>query len=252
MQKHFPGMNPWLEGHLWPDVHQSLAYMIKKILSKQVRPKYAVALNVYTVEDTMPSEDVGIVYPDAGIYKVDKVEEPTAIYGQFTPPTIVVENRAKVEVKIPTVEIVDTQNNQLITAIEILSYVNKRNPGLKKYRKKRIKLQESGVHLLEVDLLRRGIRPYDFSSMPKSHYYTTLLRAGTFKMELWAMSVMDELPIVPVPLKSGDKDAVLDLGKAFKTICADSEYDLLIDYNKIPPPPEFEGYYESWVKNKIG
>ncbi len=52
MHSPFPGMDPYLEGHLWPDVHQSLAYIIKKYLIPQVRPKYAVTLNVYTIEDT--------------------------------------------------------------------------------------------------------------------------------------------------------------------------------------------------------
>lgn len=44
--------------------------------------------------------------------------------------------------------------NSVITSIEILSPVNKREPGLTAYQRKRLQLHNAGVHLLELDLLR--------------------------------------------------------------------------------------------------
>ena len=32
MPSPFPGMDPYLEGHLWPDVHSGLAFVIKEQL----------------------------------------------------------------------------------------------------------------------------------------------------------------------------------------------------------------------------
>lgn len=52
MQSPFPGMDPFLEGHLWPDFHQTLATYIKAHLVPQVSPKYLVQTVVYTVSDT--------------------------------------------------------------------------------------------------------------------------------------------------------------------------------------------------------
>lgn len=203
----FPGMDPYLEGHLWPDVRLGLAFVIKEQLVPKVSPNYLVQTETYTVKDTFPEEDVGIMYPDIEIlHKTKQVKEPEEAYQSSsiiipTPPTISVSSISAIEVRIPVLEIRDQKSNQLITAIEILSPVNKRNPGLKPYRKKRIKLLESGVHLLEIDLLRRGKRPFIFPNTPKAHYWITLVRAETAKTDIWAFNIQDQLPIVPIPLK---------------------------------------------------
>jgi len=42
MASPFPGMDPYLEGHLWPDVHSALASKIRQLLAPQVRPRYVV------------------------------------------------------------------------------------------------------------------------------------------------------------------------------------------------------------------
>ena len=47
----------------------------------------------------------------------------------LTPTTVVIPATTPIRVRIPEIEIRDIQNNQLITAIEILSPVNKRKPG---------------------------------------------------------------------------------------------------------------------------
>ncbi len=187
------------------------------------------------------------MYPDVEVFKV---KEPAVHYGQLTPPTLVVSAYEKVEVKIPVVEIKDRESNQLITAIEILSPVNKRKPGLNKYREKRQRLHSDGVHLLEIDLIRRGTRPFVYKGLPPAHYFVMLLRAGTAKSEIWAMTIRDKLPVVPVPLKTPDKDVVLDLGKVFQEIYSDSEYALMVNYEVDPSLPTFDSYERGWI-NKI-
>ena len=81
MNSPFPGMDPWLEGHVWPDLHHDLATKFKEQLVSQVVPKYFVRIETYTVEDTHPYEDVGIMYPDVEILRkksvrTDIVAEP--------------------------------------------------------------------------------------------------------------------------------------------------------------------------------
>ena len=46
MPSPFPGMVPYLEGYLWPDVHQALAGKIRQQLTPLVRPRYAVRLGI--------------------------------------------------------------------------------------------------------------------------------------------------------------------------------------------------------------
>ena len=244
MTSPFPGMDPYLEGYLWPDVHNSLAFVIKELLGPQIRPKYVARTELYTVEDTTPEEDVGIMYPDVEVLKRKKESReipkpPSETVVEISPATISIPATKMVEVRLPFIEIHDREKNQLITAIEILSPVNKRKPGLKPYREKRESLHEAGVHLLEIDLLRRGTRPFNHPYLPRNHYLVTLTRAGRRKTDVWGFDVEDKLPVIPVPLKEPDSDVPLNLGKALKLIYERSLYDLSIDYTQLPPPPAF-------------
>jgi hypothetical protein len=59
----FPGMNPYLEGYLFPDLHNALASRIRALLSPLLRPRYAVRLEIYTVQDTNPGEESVLSIP---------------------------------------------------------------------------------------------------------------------------------------------------------------------------------------------
>lgn len=201
MTSPFPGMDPFLEGYLWPDVHNRLANVIAEVLAPQISPKYVARIKIEAIE-----------------------------------------------VRIPVVEIRDRGKNQLITAIEILSPVNKRKPGLAPYRQKRQSLHAAGVHLLEIDLLRRGTRPLDHPLLPAQHYIISLLRAKSDKTDVWAFDVKDMLPTVPVPLQETDADAVLNLGEAMNIIYERSLYNLSIDYSGSPPKPAFSEDELDWMK----
>ena len=64
MPSRFPGMDPYLEGHLWPDVYQALASKIRQQLAPRLKPRYVARLAVYVVEDVVPEAEVGLMYPD--------------------------------------------------------------------------------------------------------------------------------------------------------------------------------------------
>lgn len=243
-------MDPYLEGHLWPDVHDSLAYLIKVQLAPRLGPQYVVHLHNYTVEDTSPDEDIGILYPNVEVFhKPDAVQEPAVSYGvKTTPESMILPDIKPVEVRIPVVEIRDRKHNKLITAIEILSPVNKRNPGLQPYREKRLRLHYAGVHLVEIDLLRRGERPITHPYLPKSHYLVTLIRGGVGKTQVWAVDVKGQLPIIPIPLKHPDADISLDLGQALKDLYEQRQFEKSIDYSEMPPPPAFSEEDLAWMR----
>lgn len=253
MKSPFPGMDPFLEGYLWPDVHTELAGAIKSLLAPQLAPKYVARLNTYTVDDATPESEIGIMYPDVAIFKQNQtLKEPEVLYesaeANISEPTLTIPSNKSIEVNIPVVEIRDVAKNRLITAIEILSPVNKRKPGLEVYREKRQDLHRSGVHLLELDLLRRGTRPFVHPRLPKADYLAMLLRVGTQRTEVWAWNLPDPLPVLPVPLAGSDPDVRLDLKQALDIIYARSLYHLSIDYAQAPPPPELSEETKDWLK----
>ncbi|NES73118.1 MAG: DUF4058 family protein, partial [Okeania sp. SIO2D1] len=106
----------------------------------QLRPRYAARLEVYVVEDSFPESEVGILYPDVKIMqlrqaKIADIPPGTSGATALTPP-LSLPIFQPVPVRLSNVEIRDTAQNVLVTCIEVLSPVNKREPGLTNYRQK--------------------------------------------------------------------------------------------------------------------
>lgn len=257
MPSPFPGMDPYLEGYLWSDVHNALANKIRQMLVPLLRPRYTARLEVYLVEDTSPESEIGILYPDVEVLQVQPTEASrqtgSASQGATatTPALLTLPLLLPVEVRIPTIEIRDTAQNRLISCIEILSPVNKREPGLSEYRRKRQRLYQANVHLIEIDLLRRCARPYNHPRLPAVPYLVTLTRAHSGVVEVWAIALGDELPTLPVPLQAPDEAVPLDLGAALRAIYDEAAYDLSIDYRQPPPPPAFSELDMEWLRSQI-
>ena len=114
-----------------------------------------------------------------------------------------------------------------------------------------MRLHYAGVHLLEIDLLRRGERPMEHPFLPKAHYIVSLVRAGIGKAQIWAMNIKDPLPVVPIPLKHPDEDNFLDLDEAFKDLYQQGVFEKSIDYTEMPPPPAFTEEEIQWI-NGLG
>jgi len=148
-----------------------------------------------------------------------------------TPAQLTLPVLQPVEVRVPTVEIRDTALNVLVTCIEILSPVNKREPGLTGYRQKRQRLYQAGVNLIELDLLRRGSRPFNHPRLPSVPYLIELTRAQSGMVDVWTLELPDRLPVIPVPLRQPDPDVPLDLDT--------------------PPPPPLSESDALWLENLL-
>jgi hypothetical protein len=259
MPSPFPGMDPYLEGYVWPDVHHSLASQIRDQLNPHLRPRYVARIEIQMVVDESPQSEIGILYPDVEIVRSQR-NVPTrlpagggVLVAEAPAPTAasVLVELPEIEVRLASVEIYDTAQNQLVTAIEILSPVNKREPGISKYRAKWWELRRAGVHILEIDLLRRGQRPLVHARIPDSPYRVTLVRAGSSAVHAWAIQLSEPLPVLPVPLTAPDADVLLDLGLALRSIYDRAAYDLSIDYSAPPPPPEFPADELAWIEAQV-
>lgn len=253
MPSPFPGMDPYLEGYLWPDVHSALASKIRQHLTPLLRPKYAARLEVYLAEDPFPEGEIGILYPDVEVVETPPRQRPASPPSgstlTITPPTLALPVTQAVQVRLISVEIRDTANNKLIASIEILSPVNKREPGLTTYRKKRQRLYQANVHLLELDLLRRGTRPFAQPRLPDVPYCIALTRAQAKQIEIWPVDLPTPLPVVPIPLQASDPDVPLNLQAALTDIYEEAAYDLTLNYSEVPPPPVFADADAKWMRS---
>ncbi len=255
MSSPFPGMDPYLEGYLWPDVHHRLATQISDQLMPLLRPRYVARIEVQMVTDETPEAEIGILYPDVEIVRSPLAtfrERPswssTLVAPPVTTPATSSVPLVEFEVRVATVEIRDVAQNQLITSIEILSPVNKREPGRTKYRDKLRRLYAAGVNIVEIDLLRRGQRSFTYPRTPASAYRISLTRAKAKSADLWSIQLDHPLPVIPIPLRVPDAEIPFDLGFAFSTIYEKAAYDLTVDYSDSPPPPALSLQEKQWVE----
>ncbi len=249
-------MDPYLEGYLWPDVHSALASQMRRQLTPLLCPKYTARLEIYLTEDPFPEGEIGILYPDVQVLEAaQKSLQSSSESGSgmtMTQPTLTLPVIQATQVRLTSLEIRDTAHNQLITCIEIISPVNKREPGLTSYHHKRQRLYQANVHLLEIDLIRRGARPFNHPRLPQAPYCIALTRSQSNQMEIWAIELSTPLPTVPVPLKAPDADVPLDLQAALDQVYVEAAYELSLDYTQEPPPPAFSVAERDWIQALLG
>jgi hypothetical protein len=254
-------MDPYLEGHLWTDVHHALADEIRRRLAAQLRPRYVARLATRYVAETSGVGPTRILFPDVDVTIAQQMREVKMAYEAkvrteppIVPPPLVFTLPTLPQIKLVTVEIRDARRDRLIASIEILSPVNK-GDGFAEYQAKRQTVLHSLAHLLEIDLLRRGYRPVPFDHVSEEDrplvdgavYFCFLTRSSARnKVEVWPIPLREPLPVVPVPLVAPDPDAALDLGAALRTIYDEAAYDLSIDYRQ-PPEPSLSGADATWA-----
>ncbi len=253
MPSPFPGMDPYLEApHIWEDFHMNLAGGIQAELIPLIRPRYFAALVPRVTYDEVILEEHHVAKPDVSILKVsDRPATGGAVAILPAPVTGLV--ALEVPVKEQSIEIHETETGKLVTAIEILSPVNKRrgHEAYETYRRKRRDLLRTDVHLMEIDLLRKGVRPPLVTPIPKAPYFIVLSRSEKRpKVEIWPLGFQQPIPIVPVPLLSPDKDVPLDLGRVIHVTYDRAGYDMRIDYTKPPPPPELPPEDSVWLRGR--
>jgi hypothetical protein len=252
----FPGMDPYLEGEMWQEFHQTLAHAIRAQLMPLLFPKYVALLNKRFAIEYPASEFVELsarsIYPDIHVATstLSGGLQPMPSSGNITAPTI--ELPSYEEVPQLSVEIRDTADRQLVTVIEILSPANKIGAGAREYQERRLSLSRAVVHLLEIDLLRIGTRIGLHGTPPGAPYYAYLSRWERRPYtQIWAIQLRDRLPTVPVPLISPDPDVSLDLQAAIVACFDLVKYDFLLRYDLPIPPPDLSPDDAAWVASRL-
>ena len=243
MPSPFPGMDPFIEMREWEDFHARLNLAISDILVPRIEPKYTARVqrrvyieHIFDSEDHVRWADVAVVQTaaDSSTMTLPAAGQATAI--------------APVECELPMPEerretylvIREIESMEIVTVIETLSPSNKRpgGDGRKQYLEKREEVLQSTSHLVELDLLRGGVRLPTIGPLPRGDYYAIVSRRGRRpRAKLYAWSLRDSLPPIPIPLKGNDPEVSLDLAAAFATVYDRARYDLTLDYRQPLDPP---------------
>ena len=159
----------------------------------------------------------------------------------------------EVPLRLANVEVHEAGTDILVTAIEILSPINKR-PGRErqKYLRKRRELLRSEAHVMELDLLRGGERSPLETPLPPASYYISLARTDSRPyVDVWAIQLEARLPVLPVPLSAPDPDVPLDLGAIVQAVYERGGYATRLDYRQPAPPPALEAEQQAWVEQLL-
>jgi hypothetical protein len=255
-------MDPYIEQRkIWPDFHNSLADEIRTRLNRMIRPTYFARLTPHTTYEVIEiaSARLQSIRPDIGVWQRSAEQRPApagavATLESATPAPVESVALHEVPLELLSVEIRRSDDEVLVTAIEILSPVNKQpsHDDYREYLRKRRELMNSSAHLMEIDLLRAGKRPPLADPIPAASYYITLSRANRRPtVEVWPIALMESLPVLPVPLLYPDADVTLNLGRAVASVYERGAYDLQIDYRKPVPSPPLTAKERQWVKELL-
>lgn len=215
MPSPFPGMDPWLEDpRLWPDFHNRLIAALGRVLGPVVRPRYFVALEERLYTGDAPGLEL-------------------------------------VPLRETFLEVRGVEGGDVVTVVELLSPANKRpGEGRQLYLRKRSSILTSFTSLLEIDLLRAGER-MPLAGAPATDYAVLVSRAWQRpRADLLPFGVRDQLPALPVPLREGDDEPVIDLAALVVSLYAEASYDLRLDYQR-PPATSLRSDDADWAGVRV-
>ena len=202
MESPFPGMDPYLE-QKWGEVHTSLIVYARNQLNAQLPDDLQATIEQYVA------------------VQVDD---------EYSPRT---ERH---------VSIVDS-GGKVITAIEFVSPWNKVGiKGQEKYARKQTNYLAAGINLVEIDLVRQGsyvlVAPDDLiPEQLRTPYLACVYRnEKPDQVEVFRVPLRKRLPNIPVPLRPGEPDAVLQLQPLIDDCYRDGRHHRT-NYCVEPKPP---------------
>ncbi|GIK63379.1 MAG: hypothetical protein BroJett018_11730 [Chloroflexota bacterium] len=231
MPSPFPGMDPYMENRAaWAGVHLHLLANLGQQLAPQIRPRYRVHTERYlTIGD-----DIGKFRPDLRIESTpQKTGTIQPIAAAISDATLVTETLPYSDLDIPPHLEIVTDAGEVITVIEVLSPINKEGE-YNSYLRKRYRLLNAGINLVEIDLLREG-QIIPLTTRLDTPYMALVTRAYEYpKTYTWGITWAEPFPVLPVPLRPDESEARLLLTPALAQAYA-VEYEGFIDYSADPP-----------------
>ena len=239
MPSPFPGVDPYIEAHRWEGFHTHFLVELARTLVPRVRPRYVVETEerVYVEQS---GESVGTIRVDMGLEQTRRwtASDDAGVASETAAPflsPVVCLLPVDEEVREVFLTIRDEATREIVTVIEMLSPTNKRlgSDGRAQYLRKRPSVLRSRAHLVELDLLRGGQRLPMRTPLPPGDYFAIVSRSPRRPAaEVFAWTIRQPLPSVPIPLAGSDPDIMLDLQAVMDATYDGMGYDYALDYSQ--------------------
>jgi hypothetical protein len=254
MPSPFPGMDPYIEfAGSWTDFHSDLLVGLREQINQRLPNHYVARIEERLEILDHASERKAIVIPDAIVATQSGARERTSAttsVATLEPHVVPQEGEWLDEPMQGFLQIVQFPEERVVTCVELLSPSNKSGPGRQVYLAKRHELLHQALNLVEIDLLLGGDRFSLLAPLPAGDLFAFVSRAETRRScDVYSWSLRDPLPVIPIPLLSGDGDIPLDLAAAFAQTYARGRYERLLSYG--PPPPSLSKEDRLWVIERL-
>jgi hypothetical protein len=253
-------MDPYLEAQgRWRDLHTSMITYCRDALN-DVLPENYIAQIEEQIRLVSSEAVLGVLYPDITVGREPKAGGPPArppggSPTTLEPVTIPLLKGDVEEIHDTWIEIRNLPGLDLVTVIEMLSPTNKTGVGRVEYLDKRDEYIDLPVNLVELDLLVGGRRLPMKKPMPPGDYYALVARAQRRPdCDVYAWSIRQPLPSIPIPLKLLDSDVPLNLVDTFALAYQRGRYARTISYSRpldLPLTPENKAWAERIAATEI-
>ncbi|MFO0797468.1 MAG: DUF4058 family protein [Gemmataceae bacterium] len=240
MPSPFPGMNPYLEQPgVWHDFHNSFLVTMRELLTAQLVPRYIVKVEEHVYIHDLEEGRIALGQPDVSVALAPNpfpVGGGTSTAELVAPAAVRITPTVRDELHEVYLEVRDRKGGEVVTTVELLSPSNKergedRNAYLKKVRR----ILASSANLVEIDLLRGGPR-MPWGDLPACDYYAVVSRPETRpRADVWPLGLRDQLPRIPIPVRSGEPGAAIDLQALLNRVYDGAGYEYSI-YTGEPEP----------------
>ncbi|MCA9153814.1 MAG: DUF4058 family protein [Planctomycetales bacterium] len=249
MPSPFPGMDPFIEaGGFWPDFHAGFITYMREWLVEALPDDYDVRIderiNFIHVED----DRLQRFKPDLAVsVNETRLQRASVSPGAATLEPIVLPETVEEEIREVYIQIIKRSEQRLVTIVELLSPTNKSEPTRGQFLAKRMSIIQQPIHLVELDLLRGGRRHQFGRALPPGDFYAYVSRVEQrWDCQVYAWSLRDALPTIPIPLAAPDPDVLLDLQSVFTLTFERGRYQRWLRYDQPLTPPLSPGD-ESWM-----
>ena len=253
MPSPFPGMDPFVEwSRRWHDFHTSFISDLSDALLAVLPGNYDAPIEEQLAVVERAADEPPGMYGDVVVVETDAAAaaaSPARRSGGGTmtlEPVMLPMIDSEIE-SHPWVEIRTLDDDRVVTIIEVLSPTNKRGAGRFAFASKRSAALRRGVNWIEIDLLLGGHRLRLGRPLPRGDYYAHVIRGDEpAEAAVYAWSLRDPLPTVPVPLTPADGAVPLDLAAVFATTYDRRRYGRRLRYDA--DPTETDEPTRNWTR----
>lgn len=243
-------MDPYLEPH-WPGLHTHLVSLATGDLNR-ILPEDLVAQAEERLAIESSDALTRAVAADVAVYQPGAPGFAEGGLAISAPYKLVVDVEPMTE---RFIQILRASDGGLITVIEFISPANKTGRELEHYLGKREELLSAGVHVVEIDLVRRGnwrglLCPHLCPPEAVAPYRATIRVGDRRNAYLHPIFLRVPLPGISIPLRRGDAEVKLELQSILEQAYQIGGYARIIDYAE-PPAPPLEEEDAAWVEKML-